>query len=97
MARPPGHSVEFKARVVLGVLCGEMSAAQAARRHGVSETSVTKWKEQFVQAWRAGLVGGRRGPSGREVQLQAQVDELARALGEAHVRLRLAERDAWGT
>jgi hypothetical protein len=36
--------------------------------------------------------GARRGPTGREAQLQAQVDELARALGEAHVRLRLAER-----
>jgi transposase len=94
MARPPGHSVEFKTRVVLGVLRGEMSAAEAARRHGVSETSVAKWKEQFIVAGRAGLAAGqRRGPSGREVQLQAQVDELARALGEAHVALRLAERD----
>jgi transposase len=80
MARPPGHSVEFKTGVVLGVLRGEMSAAEAARRYGLSETSVPKWKEQFVRAGRAGLVGGgRRGPSGREVQLQAQVDELARA------------------
>ena len=55
---------------------------------------MAKWKEQFIVAGRAGLVGGaRRGPTGREVQLQAQVDELARALGEAHVRLRLAERE----
>ena len=44
MARPPVHSVDFKARVVLGVLGGEMSAAEAASRHGVSETSVAKWK-----------------------------------------------------
>jgi transposase len=93
MARPPAHSVDFKTRVVLGVLSGELSAAEAARRHGVSETSVAKWKQQFIEAGRAGLGRERRGPSGRELRLQAQVDELARALGEAHVRLRLAERD----
>jgi transposase-like protein len=42
MARPPKHSVDFKARVVVRVLSSEMSAAEAARRHGVSETSVAR-------------------------------------------------------
>lgn len=47
---------------------------------------MAKWKEQFIRAGRAGLASGeRRGPSRREAQLQAQVDELARVLGEAHV------------
>ena len=39
-----------------------------------------------MAAGRAGLeLGDRRGPSGREAQLEAEVDELTRALGEAHV------------
>ena len=44
MGRPAKHSVDFKARVVLSVLRGEMTGAEAARRHGVSETSIVKWK-----------------------------------------------------
>ena len=99
MARPPVHPVETKLRIVLGVLRGELSAAEAARRHGVSETSIGKWKEQFLEGGKAGLQAAgqqRRGPSGREAQLAAQVDELARALGEAHVELRLLRRDGAG-
>jgi transposase len=94
MARPPVHSVETKLRIVLG----EVSAAEAARRHGVSETSIGKRKEQFLEGGKAGLqaAGQRRGPSGREAQLTAEVDELTRALGEAHFELRLLRRDGAG-
>ena len=95
MARSPKHSVDTKLRIVLSVVSGEQSASEAARRHGVSETSIGKWKEQFLQGAKAGLeaAGQRRGPSGREAQLEAQLDEMTRALGEAHVELRLARRD----
>jgi transposase len=97
MGRPAQHSVDFKARVVLGVLRGELSAAEAARRHGVSETSIGKWKEAFVAAGREGLVSRvDRRRSGEQARLAAQVDELTRALGEAHVELRLLRRDGAG-
>ncbi|OQQ38489.1 hypothetical protein A6409_00890 [Prescottella equi] len=38
--------VEVKMRV----LSWEMSGAEAARRHGVSDMSVSKWKQQFLEA-----------------------------------------------
>jgi len=81
----------------LGVLRGELTCAEAARRHGVSETSVGKWKQQFLDAGREGLASAqRRAPSGREARLAGEVDELTRALGEAHVELRLLRRDRDG-
>ncbi len=94
VARPPKHPVEIKLRIVLSVLRGEQSAAEAARRHGVSETSIGKWKDQFLEGGRAGLAAAkeRRGPTGEEARLRSQVDELTHALGEAHVELRLAKR-----
>lgn len=93
MGRPAKHSVDFKTRVVLGVLGGEMTGAEAARRHGVSETSIGKWKDAFIRAGREGLAPRAAGPgSGEEARLAAEVDELTRALGEAHVELRIAKR-----
>lgn len=94
MPRPHVHSVDVKLKVVLSVLSGESSQAEAARRHGVSETSIGKWKEQFLSAGRDGLVHGDRAgkPTGREQQLLAEVDDLTRALGEAHVELRALKR-----
>ena len=94
MGRPPKHSVETKLKIVLSVVAGETTQAEAARRHGVSETSIGKWKDQFLQAGKAGLAhpaGGVK-PTGREQQLEAEVDDLTRALGEAHVQIRALKR-----
>jgi transposase-like protein len=43
-------SAEEKTRLVLAVLAGEMSGAEAARRCGVSPGQVLKWKYQFLEA-----------------------------------------------
>lgn len=94
MGRPPKHPVDVKLKIVLSVLSGEASKAEAARRHGISETSIAKWKEQFLAGGRQGLEVGEKvlRPSGRESQLEAEVDDLTRALGEAHVELRALKR-----
>jgi transposase len=94
VARPPKHPVDVKLTIVLSVLSGESSQAEAARRHGISETSIGKWKEQFVLGGRQGLEqgAGAAKPTGREALLEAEVDDLTRALGEAHVELRALKR-----
>lgn len=94
MARPPKHPVDVKLKIVLSVLSGESSQAEAARRHGVSETSIGKWKEQFLSAGREGLEHGQGAakPSGREARMAEEIDDLTRALGEAHVELRALKR-----
>jgi transposase len=97
MSRPPVFPPEDKIRIVLSVLAGEVAIAEAARRNKVSETSIGKWKQQFLEAGRQGLVsGGASRPSGREAALQAEVDELTQALGEAHVELRVWKKSAEG-
>jgi transposase len=94
VARPSQHPVDVKLKIVLSVLSGESSQAEAARRHGISETSIAKWKAQFLEAGRQGLADGDRAgkPTGREARLLEEVDDLTRALGEAHVELRALKR-----
>ncbi len=97
MARPPMFSVQEKQRIVLSVLRGEASVAEAARRNKCSETSIAKWREQFVQAGLGALAAGaERGPSAREAQLERELGEVTLALGEAHVELRLLKREGAG-
>ncbi|GAA2773432.1 helix-turn-helix domain-containing protein [Kitasatospora cinereorecta] len=65
MVRPPALPPEEKVRIVLSILAGEMTVAEAARRAKVSEQSIGTWKRQFLESCRAGLAG-KSGPSTRE-------------------------------
>lgn len=95
MPRPVAVPPEEKTRLVLSILAGEMSVAEAARRVKVSEQSVSNWKRQFIEAGRQGIaVGGKPGPNARERQLLAELEEVKAALGEAHVELRVWRKAA---
>ena len=67
MGRPPVIPAEVKARIVLSVLSGEVSIAEAARREKVSEQSIGRWKADFLEAgrprWWPGSPARRRGSS----------------------------------
>ena len=96
MGRPPVIPAETKARIVMSVLAGEMTIAEAARRERVSEQSIGRWKADFLEAGKTALAAGRTGPSTRERQLEAEVADLTQALGEAAVELRVWKRSAEG-
>jgi len=92
MGRKPIRSSEEKLSVVLSVLRGEMSQVEAGRRLELSQTTVSKWLKQFIEGGREGLARGenaRPPASKREAELQAQIEELTSALGEAYVELRV--------
>lgn len=90
MGNQPATSMEDKNRIVLAVLRGEISIAEAARREGVSQVSISKWRDQFLAGGQRALAeGARHGPSGRERALAGEIEQLTSALGEAHMQLRL--------
>lgn len=96
MARPPVVPAEEKVRIVLSVLAGEVTVAEAARRAKVSEQSVGNWKRQFLEGGRSGIVAGKSKPSSREQQLEAEVADLTQALSEAHLEARVWKKSAEG-
>ncbi len=97
MGRPPVFSAEVKTRIVLSVLSGETTIAQAARKEQVSEQSIGRGRAaEFLEAGKTALAAGRSGPSSREDQLAAQVEDLTQALGEAAVELRVWKKSAEG-
>jgi transposase len=96
MGRPPMIPPEKKTRIMLAILAGEISIAEAARKEKVSEQSIGRWKAEFIEAGKTALVAGRSGPSSREEQLDAEVVELTQALREAHVELRVWKKSAEG-
>jgi transposase len=67
---------EFKAQVVLDVLTGEQSPAEACRSHGLSPTLLSLWKATFLQRAHAAFQADER--RGDE---QARIAELERMVG----------------
>ncbi len=55
MGRPPVIPPEKKIRIVLSILAGEISLAEAARREKVSEQSIGRWKAEFLEGGKAAL------------------------------------------
>lgn len=96
MGRPPVIPADQKARIVMSVLAGEMTIAQAARSEKVSEQSIGRWKADFLEAGKTALAAGKSGPSTREQQLEAEVADLTQALGEAAIELRVWKKSAEG-
>ena len=88
MGRPPSIPAEKKTRIVMSVIAGELTVAEAARREKVSDQSIGRWKADFLQAGKTALAAGKSGPSTREERLEAEVVDLTQALGEAAVELR---------
>ncbi len=91
MGRKPFKSAEEKLQVVLGVLKGEMTQVEAARRLEMSQTTIAKWQKQFLEGAHEALARGENAQapaSRREADLQGQIEELTSALGEAYVELR---------
>lgn len=93
LGRPPVYPAEKKFEVVMMILRGEVTQTEIGRRMELSQTTISKWLKIFTEG---GLEGLRKGENPgktalarRETELQAQVDELTSALGEAYVELRV--------
>ncbi len=88
MGRPLKWTPEQKLPLVLSVLRGEGSVAEIGRRHRVSDVTLAKWRDAFLAGGAAALANGRqRGQSSREAELEAELEEIKAALGEAHAEL----------
>ncbi|WP_370420616.1 transposase [Streptomyces sp. QH1-20] len=89
MGRPPALPADEKFTLVLGVLTGEETAAEAARRAGVSEQSVWNWRRQFIEAGRLGLTGEvMTRDAARADDMSKEISTLKTTIGELYVELR---------
>jgi transposase len=81
------HGADFKAKVALEALRGELTTAQLATKHGIHPTMVSEWKRQATEGLTA--VFSERSAA-REVAkpTEAEVEERHAKIGQ-----RLVERD----
>lgn len=79
------YSADFKAKVALEAIRGELTLTELAAKHGVHHTMIASWKRQAI-AGMAGTFSGA-GEASRAAS-DAEVDKLHAKIGQL-----LVERD----
>ena len=75
------YSAEFKAKVALEALRGELTTAQLAAKHGIHQTMVGEWKRQAVEGM-AGVFSGKSAAQESAKTAEAEVEKLHAKIGQ---------------
>ena len=76
-----------RSALILSIIKGETSVAEAARRHGLTVREVEQWKERFMEAAQNAL---RSRPKDEEALKEAEIRKLKEKVGEL-----VLESDIW--
>jgi transposase len=81
------YSAEFKAKVALEALRGELRTAQLVAKHGIHQTMVGEWKKRAMEGLASVFSGGS--------EAQETTQSAAAAVEKLHAKIRqlLVERD----
>ncbi len=75
------YSAEFKARVALDALRGELTTVQLATKHGIHQTMVGEWKKQAMEGL-AGVFSGKEAAQETAKSSEAEVEKLHAKIGQ---------------
>jgi len=75
------YGAEFKVRVALEALRGELTTAQLAAKHGVHQTMVGEWKKQAVEGL-ASVFSGKEAAQDTAKSSEAEVEKLHAKIGQ---------------
>lgn len=95
MPRRSELTVEQRREAVLALLRREEPAAPLARRYGISEQTLYRWRDEFIAAGEAALAKGKNGVDARDEEikeLKAELEERTLTLGELAAANRILKK-----
>jgi transposase len=82
------YTPEFKARVVLEMLTEHKSAGQLSREHGIKDSVISRWKQEFIERSPSLFEVGASGPDDRD----QRIAELERMIGRLVLELEATKK-----
>ena len=73
------YSADFKAKVALEALKGELTLSQLATKHGVHQTMIASWRKQAIEGL-AGVFSGKA--EAAEGAREGEIDKLHAKIGQ---------------
>lgn len=90
-------SMSERREVVLSLLRREEPATVLARRYGISENTLYRWRDEFMTAGEAALANGKGKADPRERQiaeLKRQLGQRDKVIGELTIANRILKKTA---
>ena len=99
MAKKSMLTPEQRTQLVLQLLSKEAPAAQIARRAGISEQTLYRWRDEFISAGKQSMNGrGAKGEQARAIeQLNSELAERDQVIGELTVANRVLKKLSGGS
>lgn len=83
-------SIEDKMAIVLACIKGKEPISTLARRHDISETAIYRWKDQFLEGARQGLINNKK--DNRLLEFEKELLERDRIIGELSVANKILKK-----
>jgi transposase len=99
MGKKSGLEVSGRRDSVLALLRREEPAAILARRYGISEQTLYRWRDEFTAGGEAALSSGRRGSGTQHRQIEELRREVVRrdqVIGELTIANRILKKTSDG-
>ncbi len=98
MPKKSGLNADQRAQVVLRLLSKEEPAVQIARRAGISEQTLYRWRDEFIGAGKAAMNGRGAGnePSKEVARLARELGERDQVIGELTIANRILKKLSGG-
>lgn len=101
MGRLSKLSISKRREVVLALLRREERASRLARRYGISEQTLYRWRDEFIAAGEAALAGttGKNGdPRKRRIEeLERELAQRDQVIGELTIANRILKKTSDGS
>ena len=99
MAKRSDLTAAQRREVVLLLLRREEPAGKLARRYGISEQTLYRWRDEFLAGGEAALASGKGGTDSRDrelKELKKEVERRDQVIGELTIANRILKKTADG-
>lgn len=90
--KPGSHTAEFKAKVALEMIRGDLTINEISKKYGVHATQIHRWKQQALAGIKTSFNGKQQKA---EIGQQKLTDDLYRQIGQLTCENEFLKKSVW--
>lgn len=90
--KPRHHTNEFKAKVALEAIRGDLTMNDISKKYSVHATQINRWKQQALEAIKSGF-NGKQEKADHETK--SLIDQLYRQIGQLTCENDFLKKSVW--